>query len=367
MSDAIDPALNELIERVRAARSAGAGLDIRGQDSKRFYGQAPRGEPLSTLKLCGISSYQPSELVVTARAGTPLAELEAALTERGQCLPFEPPRFGGRGTVGGMVATGLSGPARMAVGSVRDHVLGATLLNGRGEVLSFGGQVMKNVAGYDVSRLLVGSLGVLGLICEVSLKVLAHPRAQASLRFEMPQAEALQQVQRWLGEALPVSASAWLDGQLTVRFSGAPAAVRAAAGRLGGERLADAAAQTFWSELRDHAHDFFVRADAAVTRGATLWRLALPPTAPPLPTDQAELVEWDGGQRWVCLDDGGDTLREWAASNGGHATRFKAVNKTEAVFSPLRSPLDTVHRRLKLAFDPDNVFNGGRLYPGLGA
>ncbi|MEO8124187.1 MAG: glycolate oxidase subunit GlcE, partial [Burkholderiales bacterium] len=226
-----DSALDVIIDRVRAARAAKTALDIRGGGTKVFYGESPRGELLDMRPLAGISSYEPSELVVTARAGTPLAELEAALAEKGQCLPFEPPRFmrasqvgdaeSGRGeasstpaatltrteaagTVGGMVAAGLAGPARATAGSVRDHLLGASLLNGRGEVLSFGGQVIKNVAGYDVSRVLAGSLGILGVICEVSLKVLPRPTATQTLRFELDEGAALQRINEWGGQPLPL-------------------------------------------------------------------------------------------------------------------------------------------------------------------
>jgi len=206
--EAQDPVLEHLIDRVGRARSQRTPLEIRGGGTKAFYGGVARGEPLDVTGLSGISSYEPTELVVTVRAGTMLAELEAALAAHGQCLPFEPPRFLAGGTVGGMVATGLSGPARANLGSVRDHVLGVTLLNGRGEVLTFGGQVAKNVAGYDVSRLIVGSLGILGVVCEVSLKVLPVPRATATLYFECDERQALEQLNRWSSQPLPLSASA---------------------------------------------------------------------------------------------------------------------------------------------------------------
>jgi glycolate oxidase FAD binding subunit len=321
--------------------------------------------------LRGISSYEPSELVVSARAGTPLAELEAVLAEQGQCLPFEPPRFAAAagdaagGTVGGMVAAGLSGPARAAVGSVRDHVLGATLLNGKGEVLSFGGQVMKNVAGYDISRLLAGSLGVLGAICEVSLKVLPVPAASTTLRFEIDQPAALQRLNEWAGLPLPLHASAWWNGMLVVRLSGAAAAVHAAAVRLGGEVVDAPLASTFWAGLRDHRDEFFVGAQRAVDGGATLWRLSLPSTAAPLKLAGEELIEWGGAQRWLCSALPAGTVRDAAAAAGGHATLFRGGDRSSGVFAPLKSPLDRIHRELKRAFDPDGVFNPGRLYRGL--
>ncbi len=369
-----DTALQDLVDRVAAAAAAGTALRIRGGGSKDFLGNAPRGEALDTRAVSGISSYEPTELVVTARCGTPLAELEAVLAEKGQCLPFEPPHFGdvsappdGRGaTVGGMVAAGLAGPARAAAGSVRDYVLGATLLNGRAEVLTFGGQVMKNVAGYDVSRLLAGSFGLLGVILEVSLKVLPKPLAAVTLRFEVGAAEALDRLNAWGGQPLPLNASAWRSGVLTVRLSGAPAAVEAARRRLGGETLDGAEADRFWTGLRDHHDPFFVDALQAVGAGATLWRLAVPQTAPPLGLDEGEsLVEWAGGQRWLVSRAAAATVREAAGRVGGHATQFRGGDRAGGVFAPLAPPLDRIHRRLKDAFDPHHVFNPGRLVADL--
>jgi glycolate oxidase FAD binding subunit len=363
--EAADPALQALVERVRAARADGTALDIRGGGTKAFYGEAPHGEPLEMGTLRGISSYEPSELVVTVRAGTPLAELEAALAERGQWLPFEPPHFAAGSTVGGMVAAGLAGPGRASAGSVRDYVLGATLLTGRAEVLSFGGQVMKNVAGYDVSRLLAGSMGWLGVICEVSLKVLPLPVAVHTRRLELDEATALQRVNAWGGQPLPVSATAWWDGTLVVRLSGAAAAVRSAAERIGGEAVDDAAAAAFWAGLRHHRDEFFLGAEAAVGRGLTLWRLSVPSVAPPLGLPGDTLVEWGGAQRWLLTGAPAATVREAVQAAGGHATRFRSAQCGPGVFSPLSAPLERIHRELKRAFDPDRVFNRGRLYPDL--
>jgi glycolate oxidase FAD binding subunit len=367
-----DPALRGLIEQVQQARTARSTLCIRGGNTKAFYGNEPRGQPLDMGGLSGISSYEPTELVVTVRAGTTLAELEAVLAEKGQCLAFEPPRFVHLtnasvrgGTVGGMVAAGLSGPARAAMGAVRDHVLGLTLLNGRCEVLSFGGQVMKNVAGYDVSRVLAGSMGVLGAICEVSLKVLPRPAATATLRFEMDQASALRRLNEWAGRPLPLHASAWWQGLLVLRLSGAAAAVRAAAQSLGGELVPPELATAFWDGLRDQRDEYFVNARAALDSGATLWRLSLPPTAPPLALDGDGLVEWGGAQRWLNTRLPAAQVRDATAAAGGHATLFMGRDRSAGVFAPLKSPLDRIHRELKRAFDPDGVFNPGRLYPGL--
>jgi glycolate oxidase FAD binding subunit len=360
-----DPALDALIAQVAAARDAGTRLCIRGGGTKDFYGEAPAGDALDIRALAGVSSYEPTELVVSARAGTLLADLEALLAAKGQCLPFEPPHFAPGSTVGGMVAAGLAGPARAAAGSVRDYVLGATLLNGRGEVLTFGGQVMKNVAGYDVSRLLAGSMGIFGVILEVSLKVLPTPPAGLTLRFEMDEAGALRRLNEWAGMPLPLNASAWWDGSLIVRLSGASAAVDAARVRLGGEVVEEADAGPFWAGLRDQRDEFFVKARAAVDTGAALWRLSLPSVAPPIKLSGELLIEWGGAQRWLCSAMPAAMVRDAAGWAGGHATLFRARDKSAGAFAPLKAPLDRFHRELKSAFDPAGVFNPGRLYPGL--
>ncbi len=360
-----DPALKLLIDRVQAASAAGAQLDIRGGSTKVWYGETPAGEPLDVRVLEGISSYEPTELVVTARCGTLVADLEAALAEKGQCLPFEPPHFAAGSTVGGLVAAGLAGPARAAVGSLRDYVLGATLLSGRGEVLSFGGQVMKNVAGYDVSRLLVGSLGTLGVIAEVSLKVLPVAPATATLRFQMDQAAALAQLNAWAGRPLPINASAWWDGTLLLRLRGALAAVRSAIDSLGGEPIPAELAQPFWAGLRDQSDEFFARARDAVAAGATLWRVSVPQTTPPLAVSGEQLVEWGGAQRWLCTTLAAAKVRDLTSAAGGHATLWLGRDRSAGVFAPLKSPLDRIHRELKKSFDPSGVFNPGRMYPGM--
>jgi len=357
--------LARLVDRVLGARAARTPLAIHGGGTKAFYGEAPVGEPLDLRPLAGITSYEPTELVVTARAGTPLAELEELLAAQGQCLPFEPPRFAEGSTVGGMVAAGLAGPARAAVGGVRDYVLGATLLSGRGELMRFGGTVMKNVAGYDVSRALAGSLGVLGVVCEVSLKVLPVAPATTTLRFEIDQASALQRLNAWGGRPLPINASAWWDGTLVLRLSGARAAVQAAVAQLGGETVDAALAASFWSGLRDHRDEFFAGASRAVDGGAALWRMSLPQTAAPLTLPGEQLLEWGGAQRWLCTPLPAAQVRDAVARAGGHATLFRARDRSAGVFAPLSAPLLRIHRELKAAFDPDGVFNRGRLYPGL--
>jgi glycolate oxidase FAD binding subunit len=388
----MDSALQSITERIRAAAASGTPLRIRGGGSKDFYGEPPQGELLETTPLAGISSYEPSELVVTVRAGTPLAALEAVLAERGQCLPFEPPHFGSRSapapaplggvgergfddsgvapgsaaTVGGMVAAGLSGPARASVGAVRDYVLGLTMINGRGELLTFGGQVMKNVAGYDVSRLVTGSLGTLGLIVEVSLKVLPLMPAEATLKFAMGQAQALERLNAWGGQPLPLNASCWVDDgepTLTLRLRGAVAAVAAACKTLGGERQDNARMAPDWRRCRDQQLPWFEELGAR-----DLWRLSLPPSAPVLDLPDAPLIEWHGGQRWVRAEPAdAPRLRQAARACGGHATLFIAggagPQRAEGRFHPLTSPLDRIHRDLKRQFDPAGIFNRGRMFP----
>ena len=360
-----DPVLMRLIDQVNHARSHQSTVDIRGGGTKAFYGGPPKGEPLHVTGLSGISSYEPTELVVTVRAGTLLSELEAALEEQGQCLPFEPPRFSPGGTIGGMVASGLSGPARASVGTVRDHVLGVTLLNGRGEVLTFGGQVAKNVAGYDVSRLMAGSLGILGVICEVSLKVLPIHRASATLRFDWDENQALEQLSLWASQPLPMNASAWHDGRLHVRLAGAVAAVQAACGKLDGSLVPPDAAMSWWRSLRDQTDDFFSVSDADLARGDCLWRLSVPSTATPVKLSGRQFIEWHGAERWWRTSAEPREVRAAAALAGGHATLIRGADKSGGVFTPLSDVLMRIHRGLKRAFDPGCVFNPGRLYAEL--
>ena len=362
-----------LADQVKAAAADHTLLRIQGGGSKHFYGPPRTGRPLDMRGLAGIVDYEPSELVVTAWAGTPLAELEGALHEKGQCLPFEPPHFSDGATVGGMVAAGLSGPGRASVGAVRDYVLGAQLLNGRGEILDFGGQVMKNVAGYDVSRLLAGSLGTLGAITRVSLKVLPMPPAEATLRFACDQDTALELLHGWGGQPLPLNASRWAlenasdpaSGVLTLRLRGAVAAVSAACARLGGETVDAGLAQAGWSACRDQRLAWFTDAGA----GQDLWRLSVPQTAPvlcpDLPGAVGPLVEWHGGQRWYRLD-ADDTraatgLKAAAAAAGGHSTLFRTTRADAGDrFTPLTPSLARIEQALRLSFDPEGVFDPKR-------
>jgi glycolate oxidase FAD binding subunit len=399
---ATDPALYHLLARVRAAVADHTPLRIRGGGSKDFYGahatsgQALAGEVLDTNALTGIVSYEPSELVVTVRAGTPLAELEAALAAQRQCLPFEPPHFSptsasgiagasgasgavaaqGRATVGGMVAAGLAGPARANVGGARDYVLGVQMVNGLGEQLTFGGQVIKNVAGYDVSRLMVGAMGTLGVLTEISLKVLPMAPAEATLVFEMDQASALAQLHRWGGQPLPLNASCWVRDAtgpggprelLFVRLRGAAAAVDAACTTLlaqhSGARMDNSQAQPDWVLCRDQQLPFFVERPGS---DCVLWRLSVAQTAPAFDLPWPQLVEWHGGLRWLWAPaSAGAQLQPLAQAHGGSAAIFIAAcahsTRASGPFDTKNAASDAIQRRLKTSFDPHGIFNPGRL------
>ena len=383
LSDALQP----LLEQIREAAAQRSPLHIRGGGSKDFYGRPCHGTVLDTRSLNGVIDYAPSELVITAAAGTPLQDIEALLAAQGQCLAFEPPHFGWSAhagscssvaTVGGMVACGLAGPARASAGNVRDYVLGLKLVNGRGEHLTFGGQVMKNVAGYDVSRLMAGAMGTLGLMTEVSIKVLPVAPAEATLVFELPQADALEHLHRWGGQPLPLNASCWArdasNGQpardlLFVRLRGAKAAVEAACqrmlGEVPGERMDNAQAAADWALCRDQKLPFFTE---GVGSGLVLWRLSLPQTAPVLPLGWPQLVEWQGALRWLWAPlSAGAQLQAAARAAGGNATIFVAAGADSAgargIFDSYSAAELEMHRRLKAAFDPSGIFNPHRLYP----
>ncbi len=376
--------LNSLIDAVRQAGADGRVLRLRGGGTKDFWGQSLTGEVLDTRAYRGIVSYEPSELVVTARCGTPLAELEAALAEKGQCLAFEPPHFGLDATVGGMVASGLSGPARATAGAVRDFVLGARFINGLGEHLTFGGQVMKNVAGYDVSRLMAGSWGTLGLITEVSLKVLPVAPAEATLMIAgLAQGPALDLLHRWGGQPLPLNASAWVRDTIAqpvadylfVRLRGAVAAVQSAIGKMAADAVA-LGAQVQAMDNAEAAQDWRASAEQSLAffdaphPDACLWRLSVPQTAPVLDLPYPAYIEWQGAQRWLWAPaTAAVPLRELAQSLGGHATLFRAsathaeLDKVVGVNTPLDAVQDRIQQQLQKQFDPKGVFATGRLHP----
>jgi glycolate oxidase FAD binding subunit len=346
-----------LQDRINAATASHTPLRIRAGGTKDFYGESLQGDVLDVSGLRGIIDYEPSELVITAYAGTPLLDIEAALDERNQMLAFEPLLLKGA-TLGGTIASGLAGPRAGYAGRARDFVLGAKLIDGKGQHLSFGGQVMKNVAGYDVSRLLAGSLGILGVITQVSLKVLPKPFAQCTLQFSYSQADAIEHLNAWAGQPLPLSGSAWQAGNLMLRLSGAQAAVEAASKKLGGEAVVLAQADAFWHSLRTLQAPYFTQAHSLV-------RIAVPSTTPPLVLEGETLVEWGGGARWLANGDL-NAARKAAAQAGGHAVRFRAgAENTGAFMSSLESVTKRIHQQLKQEFDPAGIFNRGRMFADL--
>ena len=345
------PMTDQLIDQVRQAAAARTPLCIVGGGSKTFYGRACAGETLNVSGHRGIVTYEPTELVITARAGTPLAEIEAALAANNQMLPFEPPHFSPQATLGGMVASGLSGPRRPWGGSVRDAVLGVKLLNGRGEVLRLGGQVMKNVAGYDVSRLMVGALGTLGVLLEVSLKVLPRPACERTLVFESNQTPDMATSSR---SAMPISASLEVDGLRYLRLSGGTRCIEMSAAKLGGND-ADPA---IWTGVREQTLPFF-------SGHAPLWRISLPAAVGDLDIRGPSLIEWGGALHWLRTDLPTHFLRRRVTSLGGHATLFRGHHGADSVFQPLPPAMLDLHRRINLALDPHGLFNPGRMYEGL--
>jgi glycolate oxidase FAD binding subunit len=346
----------EITERVQAAAAARTPLAICGSGSKAFYGRAPQGETLALTAHTGIVDYDPQELVLTARCGTPLGEIEVLLDEAGQHLPFEPPHFAPTATFGGTIACGLAGPARASAGPMRDFVLGVRVLSGKGEVLNFGGRVMKNVAGYDVTRLMVGALGTLGVLLEIAVKVLPRAPRALTLTYEFDAQPAMTRMNDWALSALPVSATAWVDGRLYVRLQGSQAALREARRRMGGEALA--AAEDFWDSIKEHTHPFFHGVE-------DLWRVSVPAESALFDVTAPTLLEWAGAQRWIVAADTAANLQQLSAGAGGFATRFRSVKQSGEVFAPLPAALMHVHRRLKETFDPHAILNPGRLYADL--
>lgn len=342
----------ELAATVKGAAEAHTPLAIQGSGSKRFYtGELP-GKSLDVTGHRGIVTYEPTELVITARAGTPLHEIEMALAEKNQMLAFEPPYFGDGATLGGAIACGLSGPRRPYAGSARDFVLGVTMINGNGEVLRFGGQVMKNVAGYDISRLMAGSLGTLGVILDVSLKVLPKPACEVTLVYAMDATGAIERMNALAGQPLPLSATCHVEGKLYVRLSGSEKGVHAAQTKLGGDVLPTG--ENFWRDLREQRLAFF-------RNDTPLWRLSLPPAMPPLDLPGSWLIDWGGAQRWLLSDAASARIHDAATRAGGHAMAFRLPPGGQRRFDQLDAVSRALHARLQQAFDPRGVFGGARL------
>jgi glycolate oxidase FAD binding subunit len=368
-------------EQILNAAKTKTPLSIEGGGTKSWYGNPNNHAKLNTRSYSGILEYQPEELVITACAGTPLKEIEAVLKEKNQVLAFEPPHFGENATFGGAIAAGLAGPGRITVGNFRDFVLGARILDGKGQDLSFGGKVMKNVAGYDVSRLLPGSLGTLSLLLEASVKVLPKPAATATLRCQISQEKALKALNEWAGQPLPLSASCWIgsakggDGELTFRLAGAAAAVKAAiplmSSLVNASELNEEVAEDFWSNLREQKLAAFSNLGA----DQTLYRLALPAACGPIAISGANddiVLEWHGQQRWIKAPGDETTftaIKAIANSHGGHATRFRQGTNVDPSYQRFTllteqahsKALEAVQERLRSAFDPAGVFATKRL------
>lgn len=339
-----------LLEQVQHALDRRVPLRIEGGGSKAFLGRQVDGELLDTRIHRGIISYDPTELVITARAGTPLSEVQTVLDEAGQMLTCEPPYAAAGATLGGMLAAGLSGPRRPWAGAVRDLVLGTRLITGQGKHLRFGGEVMKNVAGYDLSRLLAGSFGCLGVITEVSLKVLPKPRYRLSLSLEMDADMALRRLAEWGQQPLPLSAACHDGERLRLRLEGGEGSVAAARERLGGELLEDG----YWDDLNQQRLAFFAEPQA-------LWRVSLPNNTGVLALPGTQLLDWAGAQRWLKSDAEAQRIRQLVSAHGGHASCFSAGH-CDSPFQPLSAPLLRYHRQLKAQLDPQGIFNRGRLY-----
>jgi glycolate oxidase FAD binding subunit len=361
--------ISQLIDQVLAARASFKPLLIRGGGTKGFYGNPfyRQGEAPVTLDMRGVRgivNYHPSELVITALAGTPLHEIVETLDASGQMLAFDPPAFGVGATLGGCISAGLAGPGRLGAGPVKDYVLGAHLLDAQGRVLKFGGEVMKNVAGYDVSRLLTGALGMFGALTQVSVKVAPKPFEVCTLEWELDESAALTKCLSWRAQPLPISATSWAmvggAGRLRARLAGSSAALLSARQVLGGENMVLSEATKYWTDLREQTLDFFAT--------PVLWRIACAPGTPPLEAGPT-LIEWGGGQRWIAAECDPQQIRKLAEQAGGHATLFRQDEgralPPHGVFHPLSQGAATIVRRLKLEFDPKSVFNPGRLIAGL--
>jgi glycolate oxidase FAD binding subunit len=347
----------DLQARVEAAVKQRAPLAIVGAGTKKFLGRKTPGEPLAIARHCGIVNYVPEELVLTARAGTPLTAIEALLAEHDQMLAFEPPHFGTGATLGGTVAANLSGPRRAYAGAARDFVLGMRIINGRGQVLRLGGEVMKNVAGYDLFRLMAGSMGTLGVILDVSLKVLPRPREEMTLEQEAAPRAAVERLCQWALKPLPISASCIESDCLYVRLSGASSALGKSRATIGGEVLDDAI--VFWSDVREQRHRFFNNTEQP------LWRVSLPPASEPLELPGEQLIEWGGALRWLKSGAGAREIRSAAAALGGHAMLFRTDRRADEPYHPLPEPLMRIHKAIKQAMDPYAIFNRGRMYADL--
>lgn len=353
-----------LLEQVRQAVDTRSPLKIVGGNSKASLGHQDvhgNSTALNTSEHAGIINYDPTELIVTVRAGTPLDQLNETLEEAGQMLPFEPPMLPGS-TIGGTLACGLSGPRRAFSGSARDYVLGMRVINGQAQDLSFGGQVMKNVAGYDVSRVQVGAWGTLGILLDMSMKVLPKPELELTLKQQCSEHD-LKAFAPLMRQPLPLSGAMLIGQERYLRLSGSEVAVRAAAREMGGEIIED---NGVWQAVNNHTHPYFVQAyEHTETTESALWRIAIAEYAPMLDLPGEWLHEWAGGQRWLLTSASADDVFSKVAAASGHATRYSVTGAGEAAFQPLNGAMQKLQTRLRDSFDAQRIFNRGRFHPEL--
>ncbi|WP_407333653.1 glycolate oxidase subunit GlcE [Enterovibrio sp. 27052020O] len=348
---------NTLLEQVLDAKATHTALNLIGGNTKAFIGHEPVGQSVSLTNHSGIIAYHPSELVITARAGTRIAELQSVLAEHNQILVGEPPAFEGKATLGGSVACNINGASRPFHGSLRDAILGVKLINGFGEHLRFGGQVMKNVAGYDLSRLQAGAMGAFGILTEVSLRVMPQPELIETLQLEMSAQSAITKMRSLVTHGCPLSGAAWVDGSMFLRLAGSKQTVRQTASSLGGEALQHQS--LFWRSIRNFRHPFF-------HQQGHLYRFSINPASPHLAQYEHSLINWAGNLRWVKTDATLEELVPVAEEHGGHVDCYGTENRQPPCFHPLSPTHQRLHQSLKAAFDPQSLFNPGRMYPWLG-
>ena len=345
--------IQTLCASIQQANNSQQALQIQGGGSKRFYGNQISAKFLDVSDNIGIIEYEPSELFITARNGTLLTSIEATLEANNQMLPFEPPHFSSQATLGGTIACGLSGPRRPYASSMRDCILGTHIINGNGEHLEFGGKVMKNVAGYDASRLMCGAFGTLGVLTQISLKVIPKPQTQITVAIELNQSEALETMNAWVQTLLPISATYFCNDVLYVRIEGLDKTIRNVHQKMGGEILRDS--QAFWKDIKDHQAEFFQTQQP-------LWRVIIPNNTPPLSISGDSCLEWNGGLRWIKSDEETQYITNQCQVAKGHATLFKAKTKPNDCLASINPKLQSLHLNLKAAFDANRILNPGRMY-----
>lgn len=342
-----------LREQILNARQQQHAVSIRGNNTKAFLGSPCAAQTIDISAHNGILYYEPTELVLTARAGTLLSDIKQCLDAHQQMLAFEPPTFSDQATLGGTIACNLSGPRRPYAGAARDFVLGCRIINGQGQILKFGGEVIKNVAGYDVSRLMTGAMGTLGILLDISIKIVPQPAHELTIKLEVDKGKAIQLMSLWAQQPMPVSASCHDGSHLYFRLSGSASAIKSAHNKMGGDLVDNG--DDFWYRVREHKHAFF-------DTTKPLWRLSLPSNTPLLGMDDKNFIDWGGAQRWLVSSMEAEKIRAITAKAGGHASLYRHQNSGIETFHPLPEPLLLIQKRIKQAFDPDRLFNPGRMY-----